>query len=69
VIEDYDLIDVAALDVMAAMPGGSDDMRVGGVGPMVEVANVDPVTIRGADIWVDQDGAPECRPWRLSSRA
>jgi hypothetical protein len=69
VLEDYDLINVAAPDVMGAMLDGSNDTRVGAMGPMVEVANVDQVAIRGAEIWVDRNGAPACRSWRLNSRA
>jgi hypothetical protein len=48
--------DVAALDVMNATGGGGGDIWVGASGAKAAVATADEVTIRGAEIWVDQDG-------------
>jgi hypothetical protein len=55
-IATYGVVDVAVLDVTFTAARGSGDMWVGASGAKAEVATVDEVTFREAEIRVDQDG-------------
>jgi hypothetical protein len=52
----HGVVAVAALDVTTAKSGSGGDMWVRSSGAKAEVATVDEVTDRKAEIWVDWDG-------------
>jgi hypothetical protein len=52
----HGVADVAARDVTTAKAGDGGDMWAGASIAKVEVATVDEVTIKEAEIWVDRDG-------------
>jgi hypothetical protein len=55
------VVNVTALDVRATEAGSGGDMWVGASGAKVEAGTIDKVTIRKAEVWVDQDSV-QVRP-------
>jgi hypothetical protein len=71
-IATYGVVDVAVLDVKTTTARGGCDMWVGASGAKAEVATVDEVTVRRQRYGLTGTVSrctPECRQWRLSSRA
>jgi hypothetical protein len=57
------VVDIAALDVMTIQTSGGWDMWVAASSVKAEVATIDEVAFRGADVGVDRDGVqgkPPC---------
>jgi hypothetical protein len=56
VIATHGVVNVTAQDVAFTKVGGGRDMRVGADSAKAEVATVDEVTVREAEIQIDRDG-------------